>query len=92
MTGNSSTDSAVGAIAGAVIGATMGSALENQALGADATEYILEDYRSDLMTIIMTDPSFPEGSIVYVTLGYPPKINGFARAVEHRSPAGGYCA
>ena len=52
MTGNSSTDSAVGAIAGAVIGATMGSALENQALGADATEYILEDYRSDLMTIV----------------------------------------
>ena len=77
--GNSSTDSAVGAIAGAVVGATIGSAIESQVLGVDATEYILEDGRSDLMTIIMTDPSFPEGSMVYVTLGYPPKIVGLVR-------------
>lgn len=77
--GNSSTDSAVGAIAGAVVGATIGSAIESQVLGVDATEYILEDDRSDLMTIIMTDPSFPERSMVYVTLGYPPKIIGLVR-------------
>jgi outer membrane lipoprotein SlyB len=76
--GNGSADSAVGAIAGTIIGATIGSAIENNALEADATEYILEDDRSGLMTIIMTDSSFPAGSIVYVTLGYPPKIIGVA--------------
>ena len=77
--GNSSTDSAVGAIAGAVIGATVGAAIENQALEVDAIEYILEDDRSDLMTIVMTGQNFNSGSIVYVTLGYPPRIIGLVR-------------
>ena len=77
--GNSSTDSAVGAIAGAVIGATVGAAIENQALEVDAIEYILEDDRSDLMTIVMTGQNFDSGSMVYVTLGYPPRIIGLVR-------------
>lgn len=77
--GSGSTDNAVGAIAGAIIGATIGSAVENKSMSVDATEYILEDDQSNLMTIIMTDSRFSEGSLVYVTLGYPPKIIGVVK-------------
>ena len=69
----------MGSIAGAVIGATIGSVIENNALEVDATEYIIEHDVTGLLTIIMTDSSFVEGSHVYVSLGSPPKIIGVAR-------------
>ena len=77
--GGSANDNAVGAIAGAVIGATIGTAIENSALEVDATEYIIENDVTGLLTIIMTDSSFVEGSNVYVSLGSPPTIIGVAR-------------
>ena len=78
IAGSNASDNAIGAIAGALIGATVGSAIENQAQTVDATEYIIENDVTGLLTIIMTDSSFSKGSLVFVSLGSPPKIIGVA--------------
>ena len=76
--GSNASDNAVGAIAGALIGATVGTAIENQAQTVEATEYIIVNDVTGLLTIIMTDSSFSKGSLVFVSLGSPPKIIGNA--------------
>ena len=76
--GTNASDNAIGAIAGALIGATVGSAIENQAQTVNATEYIIENDVIGLLTIIMTDSTFSKGSLVFVSLGSPPKIIGVA--------------
>ena len=76
--GDSGAENAIGAVIGTVVGATVGTAIENQAQSVEATEYILESDVTGLLTIIMTDASFPKGAFVYVSLGSPPKIMSVA--------------